>query len=65
MVRAGFPQGSNQSISSNTNYPPQNSGAGSNESIFDDEDVVIGATRESCQYVIGIERASVDFMVTI
>lgn len=35
------------------------------EQISDDENFVIGATRDSCLLVIGIDTDSVDFMVTI
>lgn len=65
MVRHFFPQSGNRSITSNTNYPPQDFPSIGGEPMFDDEEFVIGGMRDSVEYVIGPERDSVDFQETV
>ena len=65
MVFHGLPQGPGSiSIQANANNPPQGP-PGSGELTFDDEDCVILAIRSSVEFVIALDRNSVDFQVTI
>jgi len=64
MVRAYMPQATPGSITTNTNYPPQQfdeSGGGGGIPTFSDEAYVNGGDRGSSAYVFGGDKGKVDY----